>query len=309
MSTHIIRISLRCIVSLLALISCLCRPAAALDQPILLFPPNGAEFQTPGSITFIWNKVPGAESYVIAVSLGTEIRAQHTVPGELNSKIIVFNFTQEDYGKTFTWTVKAIQGEIATVSNPYSFRPLQSNPSPTPARTPAGTPTPFTPPTPTSTPNLPAPELLTPLDGEIIDESQALIGIRFSWKNVTGASGYRLRIYEDNDFLILRDTTETEITYSIDKPVKQIYEWDVHAIGFNTSGASSERRSFVVGTEFYPTPTVAPIIADLDQSNSITAQDVYRFAARYRSKVEHPNFNDPTDLLIFMERFKASANP
>ncbi|MBZ0258712.1 hypothetical protein K8I31_21785, partial [bacterium] len=110
---------------------------------------------------------------------------------------------------------------------------------------------------PTPTP-FPAPQLMNPENGALIDASQP---ITFKWSPMEEASSYEYQIYADNQIRFPGSTSVSEINVTLGGIpfVQKVYQWRVRAIDDEgRTGYWSNRNWFQVNKIGFTLPTPTP---------------------------------------------------
>ncbi len=269
------------------------------DPPVLVSPPKGAviQFPGPGKDTFFsWNPVTGATQYIINVILNripvVSLRTANT------SIYIDLHLKETDSQATVSWSVLSVSGTIDSKTPATSQFTFNLEGTPQPTQIPSMTPTP-----------LPPPVLYQPEDKEEISALGQFL-VLFDWSDVTGASGYRLTVYKDNEELLNRVIAGSKQVEQFQQQIFAVLQWDVRTIdALGNIGYPGLRHAFSIGKDSLPTPTPMPIDLDIDRNQKIDVLDVYQFAARFATNdpkvdLNYSGLNNAADLLMFLELYR-----
>jgi hypothetical protein len=154
-----------------------------LDDPVLTAPADGTHFKVNENITFKWNAVKGAKEYDFRITM-TGGREFYSTIAENKAD---FYFGDDNIGRR-TWKVKAINGQEESdysVSYLYVDQPASRKAN-----------------------DLDDPVLVAPDDGAHFKKTD---NITFTWKKVTGASGYEYQCQLSGGRVVIITTDETTV--------------------------------------------------------------------------------------------------
>jgi hypothetical protein len=201
-----------------------------LDDPVLVYPDDGAHFKVNENITFTWNAVKGAKKYDWAIGM----TGGREVSSTTNGLKFDFFFGDDNIGRR-SWKVKATNGDDESdYTESYLY---VDEPKSHPVRR-------------FKTNDLDDPVLVAPEDGAHVKAEQ---NVTFSWNKVTGAKKYECHIgLSGGRTVIITEITSTKVEHSFPADSTGRRGWSVKAINGDDESDYTESYVYVDAPASHP---------------------------------------------------------
>lgn len=175
------------------------------DKEVLLIAPADGTTVRGNAVTFTWQPVEDAESYILQVATpgfpnASQVVIDHTIERDTSDNSLATSYSREMLPNTYEWRVKAVNSGYETPFSTNAFTLTESDG--------------FS----ENTVILNAPE-----DNQVTNEAE----ITLSWSAITEATGYRIQILDDSESVVQEEeTAETSLEVTFEEGG---FTWQVRA--------------------------------------------------------------------------------